>query len=109
MSQTNSKFANAKTVYTPNQLIENHTIAVSLPQSFFQHKDVDNFNSAVSGFVRNIKNWKLPTKPVWVKSRATAEKVAAAIAFFMGGAEIDEWCDNSFVVTSKGYYHYIGA
>jgi len=109
MSTRTNKFADAKSVYSTNQLIEHHNVAVKIPQSFYQHKDVDNFNSAVCGFVTNTKNWKLATKPIWVRTRDTAEKVAAAIAFFMGGAEIDEWCSNSYVVTSKGYYYYVGA
>lgn len=60
--------------------------------------------------VQNNENWKLPTNPVMARSLKTAKKIAQAIMGFTGGAEIDNApCDNCFVVTSKGYYHYIGA
>lgn len=57
--------------------------------------------------VKNANNWKLPTNPVHTKTMQQAQKLAEAIIFYVGGAEITTYCDNRYLVTSKGYYHYI--
>jgi len=63
-------------------------------------------------FMENIAhpdNWKLPICPIQVKTLESATKLKALISFFVGGAEVEEYCSNVYIVTSKGYYHYIGA
>jgi len=56
----------------------------------------------------NPTNWKLPTREFRTDNEHLARDVAYTLDWFLGGHEIrregTEW-----VVTSKGYYHYIGA
>lgn len=62
--------------------------------------------------VKNPDGWKLPVLPVICGTEALADKYAEAIIFFVGGAEItpEKFGREIFYrVTSKGYYHYIGA
>ena len=60
------------------------------------------------------ENWKLPTKPFVTTGHAEAMEFAYALDWYTGGHEITE--GNSvyggtklWIVTSKGYYHYIGS
>ena len=55
--------------------------------------------------VEDKANWKNPTRIHKCASRAEAEALAEAIAYFVGGAEISS--DN--IVVSRGYYFYVGA
>ena len=59
--------------------------------------------------VAHDRYWKLPTKPVTVKTRKEADFIIEAITFYVGGAELTENANGTFTVTSNGYYHYIGA
>lgn len=59
--------------------------------------------------VQNPENWKFPTIPKTVTTLKEASELVNAITFFVGGAELDAKLDRGFTVTSKGYYHYIGA
>lgn len=88
--------------YSWNQQIENELKATKLTTR-------TNDQRKIFEQVQNKENWKLATNPVIVRSKAMAEKVSDAIIFFVGGAEVKEVCSNKFIVTSKGYYHYIGA
>lgn len=58
--------------------------------------------------VQNKENWKLPTRPVRVKTKVEANVLLEAICCFVGGAEMEK-DGQGYIVTSKGYYHYIGA
>ena len=59
--------------------------------------------------VANEENWKLPTKPYKTDNKVIADAFAQAIIFYVGGAEVSSVGDKNYTVTSKGYYHYIGA
>ena len=72
--------------------------------------------------VADPKNWKNATKPFETLSKKEAEDMRDAIVFFVGGAEVQSvesyvqhveglvrFPVTSYLVTSKGYYHYIGA
>ena len=69
--------------------------------------------------VKNTTNWKESTS-VEIRDltglagamdrmiQSTVEYIAA-FAFFTGGVEIQVYSDNHFKISTKGYYHYIGA
>jgi len=73
--------------------------------------------------VHDDENWKMPTKPFTTISRKEAEEMRDAIVWFCGGAEIRsehvlvplhkdalvKTLAQAYVVTSHGYYHYVGA
>jgi hypothetical protein len=59
--------------------------------------------------VAHDKYWKLPTKPVTVKTKKEADFIMEAITYYVGGAELTINKDGTLTVTSNGYYHYIGA
>ena len=59
--------------------------------------------------VKQEGNWKETTKPFTTKDFTMAKLMAKAITFFVGGAEVEDNEDGVITVTSKGYYHYIGA
>jgi hypothetical protein len=73
--------------------------------------------------VADPSNWKLPTKSFQTLNREEAEEMQDAIIFFVGGAELTSYTGYAqvhtsalvkvpltiYTVTSKGYYHYIGA
>lgn len=63
----------------------------------------------VFNMVSNRKNWKLPTKPFRAETESQRDMVVDAITHFAGGAESVKNPDGSYRITSKGYYHYIGA
>lgn len=53
--------------------------------------------------------WKRPTRPMRVKGESVADRVSDVLSSFCGGAEVAYLGDGTYVVKSKGYYHYIGA
>jgi hypothetical protein len=55
------------------------------------------------------EKFKYGSVPVRVKSLELAEKIASALSWVHGGAEIVPLDDKTYVVKSRGYYHYIGA
>lgn len=58
------------------------------------------------------KNWKLPLKPARISSEAVAKAYADCVDFYCGGHEMTTSEINGevmYIVTSKGYYHYVGA
>lgn len=69
--------------------------------------------------VKNPINWKYPTSVVcqdYTNSDIgldtilkSAVKYIAAYIFFTGGVEIVVKAKDHFVISTKGYYHYIGA
>lgn len=63
--------------------------------------------------VQNPAYWKEPTIPAIVRDAKQAQRLMDAISFFCGGAEMEGTTPEEHVqgyrVTSKGYYHYIGA
>jgi hypothetical protein len=63
----------------------------------------------IFNMVRNKKNWKLSTKPFRAETETQRDMAMDALSHFTGGAESKKNPDGSYTVTSKGYYHYIGA
>ena len=59
--------------------------------------------------MQNQSNWKLATSAFKTMNLDMAEDVAYGLDWFMGGHEMNVDSDGYIVVTSKGYYHYIGA
>jgi hypothetical protein len=58
-------------------------------------------------------NWKLPTRELRCRDLDTAQEVAYAMDWYMGGhelrIEVDAAGRPDYVVSSRGYYHYVGA
>lgn len=68
--------------------------------------------ASVAKEMMNKKNWKLRTTCEFrTESLENAKKVGAALSFYLGGHEIryEGGANGEYIVTSKGYYHYIGA
>jgi len=63
--------------------------------------------------VQDPTNWKLPTRELRCRDLEAAQDVAYAMDWYLGGhemrTEIDAEGRPDYVVSSKGYYHYIGA
>lgn len=63
--------------------------------------------------IRNHENWKFATSRFETADRHLACEVAAACDWYLGGHEMEVKANpfggSLYVVTSKGYYHYIGA
>ena len=63
--------------------------------------------------VKNPDNWKLPTKTKTVGTLIEAEMMADAISNFTGGATIKPIVKDfeviGYKISSRGYYHHIGA
>jgi len=58
------------------------------------------------------RGWKYPIQPASFGSKDAADDYAYCLDFYMGGHETREvWTTfgTRYVVTSKGYYHYVGA
>lgn len=62
---------------------------------------------------QNPSNWKLATTPYITFDKNTAENLAYCFNWYLGGHEIRAIRTRkqiiAYVVSSKGYYHYIGA
>jgi hypothetical protein len=63
---------------------------------------------------QDASNWKLATRPFITTSKSVADDFAYTLDWYCGGHEIRESQSvyggtRVWVVTSKGYYHYIGA
>jgi len=71
---------------------------------------------AIVNTYQDRDNWKRAMHPAAFASEALAREYAAAVDFYMGGHEFHD-CTTPhvpsdmpcYVVTSKGYYHYVGA
>ena len=70
----------------------------------------------VKAFLKTIEDargWKYPVPAQWFVDEALAVEVAAAMDFYYGGHEmsrnLNEAGEVRYVVSSKGYYHYVGA
>ncbi len=59
--------------------------------------------------MQNAQNWKLPTTSFRTMNADLAQDIAYGLDWFMGGHEMEVDAEGFVVVTSKGYYHYIGA
>jgi hypothetical protein len=63
--------------------------------------------------VQNADNWKMPTRKLHCRSLEVAQEVAYAMDWYLGGhelrTEIDAAGRADYVVSSRGYYHYVGA
>lgn len=57
----------------------------------------------------NKSRWKDPPTPVECENEAEAELIADVFEYYLGGAEINQTPEGKIVVTSQGYYHYIGS
>ncbi len=59
--------------------------------------------------LKDESNWKMKTHYAIVKNRTEADLIARGIKHSTGGAEVYALSDGTFMVGSKGYYHYTGA
>lgn len=58
--------------------------------------------------VKDKENWKKPTSEIRVKADQK-DKVLDALSYYLGGAEAKDLKDGTWVISSRGYYYYIGA
>ncbi len=58
--------------------------------------------------LKDESNWKMKTHYAIVRNRTEADLIARGTKHFTGGAEIYALSDGTFMVGSKGYYHYAG-
>ena len=76
--------------------------------------------STPSQFVQDVlkvledpRGWKYPVRPIVCDNEQTALQIAAGMDFYYGGHEMiqnnDAFGKESWVVGSRGYYHYIGS
>jgi len=76
----------------------------------FDNQDAYEFITNLFNTVKDSNNWKLPTQIYYTEYETFASQMFAAICFFLGGAEIEyNKVSGKYVITSKGYYHYVGA
>ena len=55
-------------------------------------------------------DWKSETRDLVTTNEAEASEVAEALDFYLGGHEVYRCrAEGTWVVGSKGYYHYVGA
>ena len=54
-------------------------------------------------------NWKLPTQRFVTNDNQVLREVAYALEFYLGGFEVTDLGANEREVSSRGYYHYVGA
>jgi hypothetical protein len=99
---TEERYFTAKLIYSPAERIEHQKQAITL-----KSKDLTGNQASIFNLVANSEYWKKPTTPAIVSTVAQADKLAQVITYYLGGAEIDKVCENIYVVTSKGYYHYM--
>jgi hypothetical protein len=63
--------------------------------------------------IQHADNWKMPTRELHCRSLDVAQEVAYAMEWYLGGhelrTEIDAEGRPDYVVSSRGYYHYVGA
>ena len=59
--------------------------------------------------VQNKENWKFNTRPIRVRDEEDAKELSDAVSYFLGGSEVSVLPNNTYIVRSKGYYHYIGS
>jgi hypothetical protein len=63
--------------------------------------------------VQDPTNWKLPTRELRCWNLEAAQEVAYAMDWYLGGHELRVETDADgrpdYVVSSRGYYHYVGA
>lgn len=62
----------------------------------------------VFDYVSDLR-WKNPTRPMRVRGESVADRVSNVLSSYCGGAEVVYLGDGTYLVKSKGYYHYIGA
>jgi hypothetical protein len=65
--------------------------------------------SALFSKVQNRENWKIPTRPIRVRDEEDAKELSDALSYFLGGSEVSVLPNKTYIVRSKGYYHYIGS
>jgi len=56
----------------------------------------------------NQANWKFPTHVCRCECETLAYEIAAACDWYLGGHELTE-ANGVYLISSKGYYHYIGS
>ena len=63
--------------------------------------------------VEDPRGWKYPVTPICCSTKKYADEVAAAMDFYYGGHEMSSHVNDAgetvYVVSSRGYYHYVGA
>jgi len=88
---------------------EQSDIEMFLPESSAAEKIPDKEREAIINKYKNKENWKYPTQAAVVETEKEAQKIADVLTYYLGGAEIIPSPSGRFIVTSKGYYYYIGA
>ena len=103
-------------IYVRNEIIFERADPITL--KFYKSLPIDRTaeswayapnNEIISRLKVRKENFKYGSIPLRVKSLELAEKIAHELAKSHGGAEIVQLDDKTFVVKSRGYYHYIGA
>jgi len=64
--------------------------------------------TTICNAMMNKQNWKLPTSTFRTANKDTAEDVAYGLEWYLGGSETVVDRNGDYIVSSKGYYHYIG-
>jgi hypothetical protein len=61
----------------------------------------------------DARGWKYPIAAQWFSQHSLAAEVADAMDFYYGGHEmsshVNEAGETVYIVSSRGYYHYVGA
>jgi hypothetical protein len=58
---------------------------------------------------QNKENWKMPPRPAFADTPEEAHAISLSFNYYLGGSEIKTLRSGKIMITSKGYYHYIGA
>lgn len=61
----------------------------------------------------DARGWKYPIAAQWFTQEHLAREVAEAMDFYYGGHEMSSHANEAgetvYIVSSRGYYHYVGA
>jgi hypothetical protein len=91
----------------PTRTVEVEGVKIEIPVG-----SMDEPTQEVKDLIQQIQdstNWKLPVRAFKTRSVELAQDVAYGLDWYMGGHEMEVRDDGWIIVTSKGYYHYIGA
>lgn len=90
--------------------IEGSPIALEIPVGSM--KPPNGLSEMIVQDMQSPKGWKWPTKPFTTFDQSLADDVAYCLDWYLGGHEVETFEQNGqtgYRLTSKGYYHYIGA
>jgi hypothetical protein len=76
-------------------------------------KTPSQFVQTVLKALEDSRGWKYPVRPIVCDNEQTAMELAAGMDFYYGGHEMLQSNDSAgkqtWIVGSRGYYHYVGA